>query len=177
MILKLFRNFIWMLLCLFVLALPGVLHAQNSGTISGTVTDPTGAVVPKATVEIHNPVSGYNRTVTTDTAGNFSFSNVPFNPYHVEVTATGFNTYSQDVDLRSAVAENLKIPLSLAGAASMVTVEASGARDLVETEPDLSHRRGPRPFSTSFHSKVRRPRSALLLRWRLPASQRIRTAC
>lgn len=134
MIRKLFNSFLWMLLCLFVLALPGALHAQNSGTISGTVTDPTGAVVPKATVEIHNLVSGYNRTVTTDTSGNFSFPNVPFNPYHVTVTAAGFNTYSQDVDLRSAVAENLKIPLSLAGAASMVTVEASGA-DLVETEP------------------------------------------
>ncbi len=121
------------LLCLCVFTLPGIVLAQNSASISGTVTDPTGAVVPKATVEIHNPVSEFDRTTTTDTSGNFSFSNVPFNPYHLTVNLSGFNTYSQDVDLRSSVGTSLKISLTLAGATSSVTVEASGA-DLVETE-------------------------------------------
>src|SRR5579862_5083601 len=90
-------------LFVFVLALPGIVRAQNSASISGTVTDPTGAVVPMATVEIHNPVSQFERTTTTDTNGNFIFSNVPFNPYHLTVNLSGFNTYSQDVDLRSTV--------------------------------------------------------------------------
>jgi hypothetical protein len=127
------KTFVLVLLCLSVMALPGVVRAQNSASISGTVTDPTGAVVPMATVEIHNPVSQFDRTTTTDTNGNFIFSNVPFNPYHLTVILSGFNTYSQDVDLRSTVVGNLKIVLSLAGASSTVTVEASGA-DLVETE-------------------------------------------
>ena len=116
-----------------VIATP-LIHAQNSASISGTVTDPTGAVVPKATVEIHNPVSGYDRTVTTDTSGNFSFANIPFNPYHLTVTLPGFNSYVQDVDVKSSVPINLKIGLTLAGATSNVTVEAS-AEDLLENTP------------------------------------------
>src|SRR5580698_10872949 len=106
------------LLCLFVCSLSETVSAQNSASISGTVTDQTGAVVPKATVEIHNPVSGYERTTTTDTSGNFSFPNIPFNPYHLTVSLTGFNTYTQDVSVQSSVPTNLKISLSLAGATS-----------------------------------------------------------
>ncbi len=116
---------------LFLCPSPG--RAQNAVPISGTVTDPTGAVIPKATVEIHNPVSGFARSTTTDNSGNFSFANVPFNPYHLIVSLTGFATYEQDVDVRSSVPLNLKISLSLAGETSNVTVEASGV-DLIETE-------------------------------------------
>ena len=77
------KLFLLVLLCLCVFAIPAVVRAQNSASISGTVTDPTGALVPKATVEIHNPVSGYDRTATTDTSGNFAFANIPFNPYQI----------------------------------------------------------------------------------------------
>jgi len=134
MIRTLLKPFLLALLCLCVFALPAAVLAQNSASISGTVTDPTGAVVPKATVEIHNPVSGYDRTTTTDTSGNFTFSNIPFNPYHLTVSLPGFNSYSQDVDVNSSVPVNLKISLSLAGATSTVTVEAS-AEDLLENTP------------------------------------------
>ncbi|HTC63792.1 MAG TPA: carboxypeptidase regulatory-like domain-containing protein [Candidatus Saccharimonadales bacterium] len=122
------------LLCLFVFAGSELLLAQNAAGISGTVTDQTGAVIPKATVEIHNPVSGYDRTLTTDANGNFSFPNVPFNHYHVSVSVAGFNPYSQDVDINSSVPTTLKINLTLAGAKSEVTVEAS-AVDLLENTP------------------------------------------
>ncbi len=117
---------------LFLCATPG--WAQNSAPITGTVVDPTGAVVPKASVEIHNPVSGYDRTTVTDTSGNFSFANVPFNSYHLTVTLSGFDSSVQDVDVRSSVPVTLKISLNLAGATSTVTVEAAGA-DLIETTP------------------------------------------
>src|SRR5579863_3577944 len=132
MIRKLSRPFLFALLCLCASSFAVVARAQNSASISGTVTDPTGAVVPKATVEIHNPVSGYDRTTTTDTSGNFSFANIPFNPYHLTVSLTGFNNYTQDVTVQSSVPMNLKISLSLAGASSSVTVEAS-SEDLLET--------------------------------------------
>src|SRR5271170_514810 len=82
----------------------GIAHAQSggsSGSISGSVLDPSGAVVANAAVEIHNAVSGYDRTTTTDGKGNFSFTNVPFNPYHMTVTAAGFAQSAQDVEIRS----------------------------------------------------------------------------
>jgi hypothetical protein len=130
------RNLIALaVLVVLVYACP-LIHAQgvgNSASITGTVVDPTGAVVPKATVEIHNVVSGLDRSTTTDTMGNFSFVNVPYNPYHLSVNLAGFSPYAQDVDVRSSVTVSLKISLALAGATSNVTVEASGG-DLIETE-------------------------------------------
>ena len=109
--------------------------AQNAGSstsISGTVTDPTGAVVVGATVTIHNPVSGLERTAMTDSSGNFSIDNIPFNPYHMTVTATGFAPHVQDVEVRSVVPLNLKISLQVASATSTVTVESAG--DLIEND-------------------------------------------
>jgi hypothetical protein len=105
-----------------------------SGTIQGVVTDPSNAVVAGAKVQIHNPVSGYDRTVTSDGAGRFSISNVPFNPYHLTISGKGFATYVQDVDIRSVVPVNLNIGLKISGATETVTVEA-GAGDLIETDP------------------------------------------
>ncbi len=110
-------------------------HTQSvssSTSISGTVTDPTGAVVPQATVEIHNPVSGYDRSTITDGLGKFAFSNVPFNPYHMKVTASGFSQAVQDVEVRSLVPQSVKVILQVAGSSTEVTVEAAG--DLLETE-------------------------------------------
>jgi hypothetical protein len=65
-------------------------QSLTSGTITGRVADPTGAVVSGASVEIANPVSGYKQSATTDSSGAFSFKNLPFNPYHLQVSANGF---------------------------------------------------------------------------------------
>jgi len=54
--------------------------------------------VANATVEIRNPVSGFDRKATTDPSGRFQFTNVPFNPYHLTVVAEGFADYVQDVE-------------------------------------------------------------------------------
>jgi hypothetical protein len=107
--------------------------AGNSGSIHGTVTDPTGAVVPHATVQIRNPVSGFQRSTTTNDSGTFDFSNIPFNPYHLSVTAVGFASYAQDVEARSVVPMNLPITLQVQGSTTQVTVE--GAGDLIENDP------------------------------------------
>jgi hypothetical protein len=107
--------------------------AGNSTNVTGSVTDPSGALIPGATVTIHNPVSQYQRTATTDAMGNFTFPNVPFNPYHLTVTATGFAAYVQDIEVRSAVPMKLDIKLELGATTSTVTVEAAG--DLLETDP------------------------------------------
>ncbi|HXX21551.1 MAG TPA: carboxypeptidase regulatory-like domain-containing protein [Terriglobia bacterium] len=122
-----------LLLCL--LGGAGFLKAEaNSVAVSGTVKDPSGAVIPGATVTIFNPVTGYERTVSTDAQGGFSFPNVPFNPYHMTVSATGFATHVQDVNVDSAVPLNLNIGLELAGGKTTVTVTTEPS-DLIENVP------------------------------------------
>lgn len=118
--------------CLLYAIRTSAQNAGNSTSVSGTVTDPSGAVIPGATVTIHNPVSQFERTSTTDPMGNFSIPNVPFNPYHMTVTATGFASFVQDIDVRSSVPMRLEIKLQLGAATSTVTVEAAG--DLLETD-------------------------------------------
>ena len=107
--------------------------AGNSTSVTGVVVDPTGAVVPNVSVEIRNPVSGFDRTAATDAAGRFSIPNVPFNPYHLSVNGQGFATYSYDIDVRSVVPVNLNISLKV-GASETVTVEGGGAEDLLEND-------------------------------------------
>ena len=118
------------------MTLPLVVLGQglgSAGTVQGTVADPSGAVIPGATAKIYNPVTGFQRTASTDSSGGFSFTNVPFNPYHLTVTATGFTPYVQDVDLNSMVPVSLKITLELAGGKTTVTV-TSEAADLIEVD-------------------------------------------
>jgi hypothetical protein len=106
--------------------------AGNSTTVMGTVVDPSGAVIPNATVEIRNPVSGFERITTTDNGGRFAIPNVPFNPYHLIARSQGFASYTQDVDVRSVVPINLSIGLKLQSSET-VTVESNGG-DLLEND-------------------------------------------
>jgi len=106
----------------------------NAGTVSGTVTDPSGAAIGRATVIIVNRITNYRQTATTDSSGVFRFTNIPPNPYHLDVSAPNFASSEQDVDVRSTVPINLKVQLALAGTKTTVTVEASGA-DLLENVP------------------------------------------
>ena len=132
--LKLTVRFFIALTCVFAFAAGAFAQGTSNATsVNGTVSDPSGAVVANAVVEIHNPVSGFDRSATTDSSGNFSIPNVPFNPYHLTVTVAGFAPYAQDVDVRSIVPIELKIALQVAGTAQSVTVV--GGADLVETDP------------------------------------------
>jgi hypothetical protein len=105
--------------------------AGNSGTIYGTVTDATGAIVPDATVSIENPVSGYSRTTKSDSAGHYQFTNLPLNPYHLVVSVAGFAPFTQDVDVRSFVPITLKSILAVGTASTVIEVTGS---DLVEND-------------------------------------------
>ena len=99
----------------------------NSGTVTGTVKDPSGAIAPKATVEIRNPVTGYQQTTTSDAGGKFRFNNVPFNGYSLTATLSGFNPVPQNVNIRSTLPVDVTLALALAGASTTITVEAGAA--------------------------------------------------
>ena len=128
-----FRHFC-VVIALTLLAAVAASAQGGSGEIDGTVLDPSGAAVANATVEIRNPVSGFTRSTITSSSGAFTFTNVPYNPYHLAVTATGFAEYAQDVEVRSFVPLAVKATLAVAGGSTSVTVE-SGAEDLLENEP------------------------------------------
>jgi hypothetical protein len=106
----------------------------NAGTIQGIVVDPSGAAVPGAMVTIRNPVSGYLQSAKTAADGSFRFTNIPPNPYHLEVTASGFAAFTEDVNVRNAIPVQVKATLALAGAQTTLNVEATGA-DIVENDP------------------------------------------
>src|SRR5271165_6321652 len=93
-------------LCLFLaLHLLPVANAQSikSGTVTGTVADPSGAVIPGATALIRNAVTGHQETTVTDATGTFRFNNLPLTPFQLTVTAPGFGNVTQSLEVRSAV--------------------------------------------------------------------------
>ena len=128
--LKRFQN----LIAVALLAVSNI-YAQsiNSGTVTGTVTDQSGAIVAKANVQLKNPVSGYEQSTITGADGSFRFNNVPQNNYRLISAAVGFATASQDVDVRSSLPVNVNLSLRVAAEATTVNVEASGAS--VESDP------------------------------------------
>src|SRR3990172_3790282 len=93
------------LLGLFLLAVVGfsvpTLYAQTmAGTIQGTVTDATGAVVPGASITATNLETGLQRSTTSSGAGLYSMPNLPPGRYRVQMSAPGFQTSIRDnIDL------------------------------------------------------------------------------
>jgi hypothetical protein len=112
------------------------LCAQSRSTtaaLSGTVTDPAGAVVPKATVKIVGPENGITREFVTDASGQFSFALLPPATYNLTISAKGFNTVKQEaitLAVGDSVADNVK--LQIATASEQVTVESIAP--LLQTE-------------------------------------------
>jgi hypothetical protein len=106
----------------------------NAGTIEGNATDPSGAAIGHAQVTLHNSVSGYSKATESAADGTFRLSNIPPNPYHLEVSAPGFATFTQSVDVRNAVPIQVKASLALAGTQTTVVVEG-GAVEALENDP------------------------------------------
>lgn len=118
--------------CFLVSSIPLLVAQTNSGVLSGTITDPGGALISGASVIVQNPVSGLLRTAQSDSSGHFVFTNLPFNSYHLTAQAPGFATVAKDADIQSPVPVNLQLALKIADTQSSVTVEAE---DLVSDDP------------------------------------------
>lgn len=117
-----------------ILFVAGALAQGTSGNISGTVTDPTGAVLPNAAVTILNPISGYKQTAQTDASGQYHFTNLPFNRYHMAVVLKGFRPVTKDTAIRSASDIRVDFQLAVASSSQTVTVDADAA-DMVNSDP------------------------------------------
>ena len=99
-------------------------YAQVSGaTLSGTVTDPSGAAVAGATVSIKNTSTGIVKETTTDAAGLYNVPNIPPAVYDVTTSATGFSTMVQTgITLRVGAQQTLNISLKVGEKSTSVTV-------------------------------------------------------
>jgi hypothetical protein len=106
--------------------------AQSTGAIQGTVTDPSGAVVPNATVKVTDPAHGVDRTQATDSAGLYYVPSLPVGTYSVEVLAAGLAPTQAKgliLDVGTTVTQDFK--LAVANASQVVEIQASAP--LVDT--------------------------------------------
>src|SRR5213593_4044961 len=86
---------------LVVLSLAVGVNAQTfRGAINGTVTDPSGGVVPNAAVRATESATGIDHNTTTTSEGVFAFQDIPLGFYKVTVTASGFPVYTVDKESR-----------------------------------------------------------------------------
>jgi hypothetical protein len=110
------------------------LAAQTSttGDITGVVTDPSGSVVPDATVTLKDQTKGATQESKTNAQGTYRFYLLTPGPYTVSVTASGFQTITRTVDV--AVGQVATLPVSLTLGASTSSVTVTEAAPLLQTD-------------------------------------------
>src|SRR5260370_24637332 len=108
-------------------------YAQVAGaTLSGTITDPSGAAIAGAKISITNKATGAARDITTDAAGFYSAPNLLPGPYEVAASANGFST-TKESDLTLTVGAQQALNLSLKIGDASQTVVVTEAASLVQT--------------------------------------------
>ena len=103
--------------------------AQGFGSISGTLSDATGAVVPSATITAVQTKTGTKTIATSNASGTYVFPSMPPAEYSISATAPGFQTFLQNgVILQADQAATVNISLSLGATSELVTVEANAVQ-------------------------------------------------
>lgn len=116
----------------FVLAaMPSALWAQGSVTLFGTVTDPSGGVIPGVSITVTHRQTGAARQTTSDQAGNYVVSQLPVGTYSLKAAAPGFKAFLQD-NIRVQVDENRQVHITLEVGA--VTESVSVVAEIAQVE-------------------------------------------
>ncbi|MGA8269540.1 MAG: carboxypeptidase regulatory-like domain-containing protein [Candidatus Acidiferrales bacterium] len=129
---KAFRNFA---ICFAaVLALPCLARAQDTGYITGTVTDKSSAAVAGAQVTVANEARGIRQTVPTNSTGDYLVAGLPAATYSVSVSAKGFESFQESgIVLAAAEKRRVDVELTVGAVSERVTVEGDSA-PAVETQ-------------------------------------------
>jgi len=136
------------ILCAIVLLVglsTATLHAQyTTGTVQGTVTDPTGAVVPNGTVTLRNLQTNATRSFSSGADGLYYFAAVPPGRYELSVEASGFTKAVVQFEALASqtVTQDVKLTLASTSTAVEVSVQSS-AVELDKSDPQLSTNRDP----------------------------------
>src|SRR3989454_7714411 len=128
---------IWLLLCLVFAT--AVVHAQgvgSSGDIRGVVTDPAGAVIPKATIVAEDTEKGIRRTSVTDGNGQYEFTGLPPGTYRVTAKISGFQTEILK-DVTVSVGQTLLLDIGMKISSGTEVIEVTSEPPVVE--PERSH--------------------------------------
>jgi len=121
----------WLLAICLCVSLP-VSAQKVTGTIRGTVTDPSGAVVSGADVTVTDPANGDSRSVKSNGQGDYVFSDLPASTYDLTVKGTGFKEYvSHGVQLFVSSTATMNVQMTMGGATEQVVVESNSVQ--VET--------------------------------------------
>lgn len=95
-----------------------------TGSVIGTVTDPSGAVIPAARVELRNKQTGFRRSAETTATGEYSAAALPSGNYEITVHATGFHAVNYEALVEAGVATTLNITTALQSVEEAVIVKA-----------------------------------------------------
>jgi len=133
------------------------------GSLVGTVTDQTGAVVPNATITITNVNTGQTREITTDNAGHYSMPNVLEGTYDLGVKMTGFRPHLQKgVVVPINTVTQINLSLQVGAVTETVSVEAAAAV-LQTTKSDVNANLEPRAIENLPLSNYRNYQTLLNL--------------
>jgi hypothetical protein len=115
------------LVVLVLLLSPFATYAQNyAGSVRGTVTDPSGAAVPDATVTLRDVGTNATTETTTTDTGGFTFGNVSVGTYEVSVKAGNFKEFvAKDVEVHVSTSTEVNAKLTMGSASEVISVEAS----------------------------------------------------
>src|SRR5512137_807985 len=99
--------------CCCVLVFSAIAFAQSDrGTITGTITDPAGAVISGAAIKAKNTANGIEYTTVTTNTGNYTLAQLPTGPYELSVSIAGFKTFVR-TSLTVLAAQILRIDAAL----------------------------------------------------------------
>ena len=128
------RSFVLFVLMMLMVACSACL-AADGGSVSGTVSDPSGAVIPGAVVLLQ-ATDGSQRSSTAGEDGSYSFTGVAPGRYRIEIDAPGFKTYREDdIDIDAGTSFRVDVKLALASRAEAVEVTANPVElDLSSTQ-------------------------------------------
>ena len=128
-----YRAVLWAftMILTFLLLAPPLSRAQGTADVQGTVTDPSGAVVPDAKVTAKNTGTGIERTVQTGRNGEYAFTSLQLGTYQVTIEATGFKTYMA-TNLTLAVGDRVRVDakMEIGGISENIEVSAEAAPTL-----------------------------------------------
>ena len=130
------------------------------GQLGGTVTDPSGAVIPGAKVTVTSSTTGSKKTVTTDSSGRWFIANMPTGEVKIEIAHHGFKTASGRYD-RDATTP-LETDMRLTVTAATETVEVTAEAPLIESLNPNRGSRNERDKKKQLNQQVNGPSSNVM---------------